>query len=189
MTTHTIWKHAGKILLGAALLGALGTVWEGLDWFAPEPVSAQGVIVPWTAVGASGTVDEGSIAAFGFTNASAGYAAIAALSPLEFRYNVTNTFDNSTLGPNIPGWTTLELGAQAPGASSVTAALFRVARCTGKRTLICSVRIVQATTGVCKVCTFANTAVNFTADLFYVDATVARSTPSEQPFLHTLRIF
>jgi hypothetical protein len=83
----------------------------------------------------------------------------------------------------------MELGAVAPATSVVSASLYRVTRCTGARTLICSVRLTNTTAPVCKTCTFANTAINFTSDLYYIDAIVDRGTVSEVPWLHTLRIF
>ena len=194
MTINILKNHGGKIILGVALLGllvALMTTHPGIDWVTPTAVSAQAAVLgPWTAIGASGTVDESSICCFGFTGPSAGYAAAStSINPLEFRYNVTNTFDNSPLGPNIPGWTTLELGGVAPGGSSINAILYRVSRCTGQQAIICRTRIAQSTTGVCKTCTFANTAINFTTDLYYVDVQVARVATAEVPLVHNLRIF
>lgn len=192
MTTEFVKKHAGKLVPATIMLALITAVMISRpagEWLEPRLVSAQVAPATWTAVGASGTVDESSIASFGFTNASAGYSAsTTSVSPLEFRYNVTNTYDNAA-NPNIPGWTRLELGATAPATSLVTASLYRVARCTGARKLICQVRVTNSSAGVCRVCTFANTAVNFTTDLYYVDATVDRGTVSEVPQLHTLRIF
>ena len=77
----------------------------------------------------------------------------------------------------------------ASATSVVIASLYRVARCTGVKKLICQVRVTNATAPVCRICTFANTAINFTSDLCFVDATVDRATVSEVPQLHTLRIF
>jgi hypothetical protein len=160
------------------------------------PAVAQGFpVAPWTAIGASGSVDESSIPIFGFTNASAGYGPTASIAPLEFRYNVVNTqhFVSTAGGiPTVtqPGWTTLEFGAQAPFTSTATAYLYRVNRCTGQQTLICQVRHTnQAAPGICRLCQFPNTTFNFTSYLYYVRVILTRNTPNELPMAHTLRIY
>jgi hypothetical protein len=200
-------KHA-RMLWKACLAGltitALGLMAWGIvtsDLISLTPVAAQTLvapvipIAPWTAIGASGTVDESSIPIFGFHNASAGYGLNAAVAPLEFRYNVVNThhFINSAGAiPTVtqPGWTTLEFGAQAPFTSSAEAFLYRVNRCTGTQVLICQVRHYnQPAPGTCKTCTFPNTTFNFSNYLYYVRVVVDRNTPNEIPLAHTLRIY
>lgn len=173
---------------------ALSIAQRTYEWVQPLAASAQVLAPipiphPWTAIGASGTVDELSLPFFGFTNASAGYK-LGALSvnPLEFRYNVTNTFDNNA-NPNVPGWTRLELGATAPGGSSVDATLYRVYRCNGVKAVICQVRVAQATSGTCNTCVFAANAVDFTSFLYFVDVNVDRTAVAEMPFVNTLRIY
>jgi hypothetical protein len=184
-------------VLGFAAWGVANVV---IDWVKVMPVAAQVVplpppVAPWTAIGASGTVDETSIPMFGFTNASALYGPNASVAPLEFRYNVVNTmhFLSTTGGiPTVtqPGWTTLEFGAQAPGTSVADAYLYRVDRCTGQQSLICWVRHVeQPAPGSCKVCQFPNTTFNFTSFLYYVRVILDRNTPNEIPAAHTLRIY
>ena len=184
---------------------ALGLMAWGLTTVVPEwvdltPVAAQVIaplpqVAPWTAIGASGTVDETSIPFFGFTNASAGFKAIASIAPLEFRYNVVNTqhFLNSTGAiptVNMPGWTTLEFGAQAPATSNAEAYLYRVNRCTGQQVLICQVRHSnQPAPGICKTCQFTNNTFNFLSYLYYVRVVLDRNTPGENPMAHTLRIY
>jgi len=110
------------------------------------------------------------------------------VSPLEFRYNVTNTYDNNA-NPNAPGWTTLELGAQAPAASSVAAYLYRVNPCTGAQTLLCATKVTGVASGTCNKCSFAAGSVDFTNSLYYVRAVISRTTPNELPLLHTLRVY
>jgi hypothetical protein len=182
---------AGITTLGiATVLGDLGGI---------TPASAQVIPgippAPWTAIGASGSVDESSIPFFGFTDASAGYGPNASTAPLEFRYNVVNTqhFVSAAGGiPTVtqPGWTILEFGAQAPFTSTATALLYRVNRCTGQQTLICQVRHSnQPAPGICRTCQFPNNAFNFTSYLYYVRVIVDRNTPNELPMAHTLRIY
>jgi hypothetical protein len=170
-------------------------------WIATQTVAAQVLapavpVAPWTAIGAGGTVDELSIPFFGFHNASAGYAVgTPSTNRLEFRYNVVNVQHYvSAAGaiPNItmPGWTTLEFGAQAPATSSATAYLYRVNRCTGQQTLVCWVTHTnQPAPGNCRICQFPNTTFNFASNLYYVRVLLSRNTPGEAPMAHTLRIY
>jgi hypothetical protein len=136
-----------------------------------------------------------SIPYFAFTNASAGYRPTAAITPLEFRYNVVNVHHYvSAAGaiPNVtmPGWTTMEFGAQAPFTSLAEAFLYRVNRCTGQQVLICQIRHTnQPAPGICKTCQFPNTTFNFTSYLYYVRVQLDRNTPNETPMAHTLRIY
>ena len=197
----TIGKSLCRIGLTSAAVALVGwgLVAVTHDWVAPQAALAQIVIPPppppaWTAVGASGTVDESSIPIFGFTNASAGYGPNGSVAPLEFRYNVVNTHHPvSTAGviPTIgmPGWTMLEFGAQAPGTSIANAYLYRVDKCTGQQYLVCSVtHTLQPAPGVCRRCEFPNSTFNFTQSLYYVRVVLDRNTANELPMAHTLRI-
>jgi hypothetical protein len=117
------------------------------------------------------------------------------VSPLEFRYNVVNVqhFVTATGGiPTVtmPGWRTLEFGAQAPFTSTADASLYRVNRCTGQQVLICQVRHSnQPAPGICRTCQFPNTTFDFANFLYYVRVQVDRNTPNEIPMAHTLRIY
>jgi hypothetical protein len=184
----------------AAAITALAWSFGGSvrNWVSLTPVAAQVIapaVAPWTAVGASGSVDESSIPYFGFTNASAGYKPTASIAPLEFRYNVVNVQHYLSAAGGIPtvtmpGWTTMEFGAQAPGTSVADAYLYRVNRCTGAQTLICAVRHYnQPAPGACKPCQFANTTFNFASYLYYVRVVLDRNTVNELPMAHTLRIY
>jgi hypothetical protein len=156
----------------------------------PPTASAQVLFIPrpWTAVGSSGSVDESALQYFAFTNASAGFRPTAWINPLEFRYNVTNTFDNNA-NPNLPGWTRLELGATAPATSTVDATLYRVYRCTGAQSVVCQVRVAQTDAGTCRYCTFPAGSIDFGNYLYYVRVAVDRNTVTENPQVHTLRIY
>jgi hypothetical protein len=140
-------------------------------------------------------VDETAIPYFGFTNASAGYKPVNWINPLEFRYNVVNVqhYLSSTGGiPTVtmPGWTTMEFGAQAPATSTAEAFLYRVNRCTGQQVLICQIRHSDTPApGICRTCQFPNTTFNFTSYLYYVRVVVDRNNVNENPMAHTLRIY
>jgi hypothetical protein len=183
------------------VIGGLGLIGFGAmsklhEWIEPASVEAQGTpVAPWTAIGASAAVDESSLFRFAFTNASAGYGANASVAPLEFRYNITNV--EHTVSPNggiptltSPGWTTLEFGAQAPATSIATAYFYRVNRCTGQQTLICLIQHTNTPApGMCRVCQFPNTTVDFGNYLYYIRVVLDRNTASELPMAHTLRLY
>lgn len=186
---------SATVALAAFGLGVSQIAQNMYDWIEPQTAAAQVIVPipfyrPWTAVGSTGAVDESSLPYFAFTNASAGYKLSPWVNQLEFRYNVTNTFDNNA-NPNRPGWTTLELGAQAPGTSTVEATLYRVNRCTGQQTALCPVRVAQAYTGTCKTCTVPTALgpVDFGTYLYYVRVALDRNSPGEQPWVHTLRVY
>jgi hypothetical protein len=187
---------AGTVMAMLVLFGlGLNTVLH--DWADPIAVAAQAGVppAPWTAIGASGTVDESSIPYFGFTNASALYGANASVAPLEFRYNVVNTHHyvsaaGALPGITQPGWTTLEFGGQAPATSTADAYLYRVNRCNGQQALVCWVRHTNTPApGTCRVCQFPNTTFDFGTYLYYVRVVLDRNTVSETPAAHTLRIY
>jgi hypothetical protein len=197
MKSKTSWR---KLCVAGLTIGVLGLAAWGVGdtlrgWVEVTPVAAQAFPpAPWTAVGSSGSVDETSIPFFGFTNASAGYKPINSLVPLEFRYNVVNVQHYLSAGGGIPtvtmpGWTTLEFGAQAPANSVAEAYLYRVNRCTGQQVLICQVRHTVQATPICKTCQFPNTTFNFTSYLYYVRVQLSRSNVNENPMAHTLRIY
>jgi len=196
-------KFCKVILVTAGLSVVIGGVAVRVhEWAKVEPVAAQVIapiplVAPWTAIGASGSVDETSIPFFGFTNASAGYKPSQSVAPLEFRYNVVNVhhFVNAAGGvPSVtmPGWTQMEFGAQAPATSSAEAILYRVNRCTGQQEPICRIyHSNQPAPGACKLCAtpFANNTFNFTSYLYYVRVLLDRNTYGETPMVHTLRIY
>jgi hypothetical protein len=177
-------------LVSLCTVAVLLAAFAALTWVKPPVASAQIVIPrPWTAVGSTGSVDESNLGIYGFSGPAAGYNPFSAsVNPLEFHYNVTNTYDNNA-NPNAPGWTTLEIGGVAPGGSVVDATLIKVRRCDGFQTVICQRRITQTTTPVCLPCVFPAGSVNFTSDLYYVRVLVDRSVAGEQPQARTIRIY
>jgi hypothetical protein len=154
---------------------------------------------PWTAVASTGVVDElylndyafGTLRPtdFGFRANSSGLRLIA-------RYNVTNTFDNNA-NPNAPNWHTLELGAVAPAASSVTAAIYQVERCSGlilappnapPGSPLCQVMMTNIPAATCRTCNFAGP-VDFTQYLYFVQVFISRPNANLQPRAFTLRVY
>ena len=188
----TFKQHRVKNLgfgAGATVFAVL--LFAGIAQWAPIPSAAAPPPVPWTAVASTGAADESAFGIFAFSGPSVGYGAVAtSTAPIEFRYNVTNTGDTAS---STPGWKTLEVGMFAPATSVVSASLYQVERCTGKQTLLCSVRGTNftGTTGQCRTCTLQTTAnpIDFARYLYYVDLFLDRNTPGEKPLAHTLRLF
>jgi hypothetical protein len=176
--------------------------------------AASQVVVPWTAVASTGTVDEsafvGGLPIFAFgpslfpfglyppTVTGVGYnPASASLAPIVVRYNVTNTYETGPLGPNQPTWQFLELGSTAPQGSTVTATLYRVRPCTGEQARICAVTnsnqplpLPPTPPGICRRCQFPVGSINFAEALYYVEVVLTRTgTGGASPAAHTLRIY
>lgn len=177
------------VFRAGGLLAAALAITASIAHFVDLPSASAQVpppVVPWTGVPSTGTVDESGINFFGFTGPKAHYrAGSASVSPLQFRYNVTNTFDNGA-NPKIPGWTSLEVGADAPNGSAVDAWLKRVEKCTGIETIVCQVHIDGV--NACQRCIFAANAVDFTNNLYYVDVVLSRNAANINPVVKTIRI-
>jgi hypothetical protein len=153
---------------------------------APSEPAVQVLPKPWTAVGSTGVIDEGSLNFFAFTNTDLGFRAGAAASVMVARYNVTNTFDNNA-NPNQPGWRTLEMGSTTPLNTIIEAKLFKIRSCDQQQVLLCTARNRSGDTP-CARCTISEV-VDFTTNLYYVEVTLTRaSAQTPSPRLHTLRL-
>ncbi|HEX7176849.1 MAG TPA: hypothetical protein VF240_16425 [Pyrinomonadaceae bacterium] len=153
----------------------------------PAEPAFQVLPKPWTAVGSTGVIDEDSLNFFAFSNTDLGFRAGANALKIVARYNVTNTFDNNA-NPNRPGWTRLEMGSTTPNSTIIEASLFQIRSCDQQQVLICTARNRSGDTP-CARCTFANSAVDFTNNLYYVEVTLSRgSAQTPSPRLHTLRL-
>ena len=196
---NAIVNHGRKLVPVLPLAAFLMTAPALWHWAYPPTASAQITApLPWTSIGAGGTVDELSLPDFGFSppglpngqaGPSAGYRfGSFSITPLEFRYNVTNTEKSL-----VPGWTILELGATAPGTSTVRAQLWKVRRCDGiaepPKPLCQIVMTGIGPPGECRRCQFAPAQVDFSNYLYYVRVQVDRNYYQDQPQVHTLRIY
>jgi hypothetical protein len=215
----TLWGLMCMTVLSALILGGLSSYGitassKGGNVSSATSAASQ-VVVPWTAVASSGTVDESAfvagmpIFAFGPPLFPAGlyppnvggvgyHPATASTAPILLRYNVTNTYETGPLGPNRPAWQFLELGSTAPQGSTVTATLFRVRPCTGEQVPICSVTNTDQllppppnAPGICKRCQFPVGSINFAEALYHVEVVLTRNVAgaAASPAAHTLRIF
>jgi hypothetical protein len=174
------------LLCAAVFTVLLTTLLLGRGPASPPP-AAQTLPRPWTAVGSTGAVDEASLNTFAFGTTEIGFKAGATSTKIVARYNVTNTFDNNA-NPNRPGWTTMEMGSNAPINTIVTARLFQVKACDQSQVQLCMItnRSSDAPCGKCTI----NGTIDFTNSLYYVEVTLDRiSTQSSPPSMYTLRIF
>jgi hypothetical protein len=158
----------------------------GLVLFASQASASPAV--PWTSVGSTGIVDEGSLKSFVFTGACASLRPVlvaGAPDSLELRYNVTSTFDNGA-NPPIPGWNVFEMGYSAPTGSHIIARLILVQPCTGKERTICQAS--SDPTRPCVSCKFDPTLINFDKALYYIDVKLTRRDSRVVPRVCTLRL-
>ena len=142
---------------------------------------------PWTAVGSSGVVDEASRDFYAFDGAGITFNDNTAGNVIVARYNVTNTFDNYSAGPTIPGWKYLEVGSSVPPRHTGKAVLYKIANCATAPEPICTVTLSDQTP--CGRCLIGS-AVDFSTALFYVEVTLTRPAGSPaRPRVDTLRIY
>lgn len=196
MTTNPSRQRPLQVVLAlfimVASLGAMLAVGIRADTApavaANPPAPVRQIIRPWTAVGSTAVMDETSLGSFAFTGSFLTFLAGSPASTIRGRFNVTNTYDNNA-NPNVPGWTTLELGSFAPATTVVTAKLVQVDNCTGVIVTLCQTSN-QALGNVCTTCSFAPTPVDFTNNLYYVEVDVTRPAGSNAlPRLNNVRIF
>jgi hypothetical protein len=173
-------------LMLVTLLFGTGPSSSAVSAGAPEPVF-QTPPRPWTAVGSSGVVDEASLNVFAFGTADIAFRAGATATVVVARYNVTNTFDNNA-NPNRPGWTTLEMGSNAPINTIIEAKLFEIKACGTDPVLLCTARNRSNDTP-CAKCTI-NSTIDFTSKLYFVEVTLNRNSANNaSPRMFTLRLF
>jgi hypothetical protein len=181
------------LMLAAVLLSPLGS--RGLQAArtteaaatSPEPVPFQAVRSPWTAVGSTGVIDEASANFHAFGSADIGFRAGSPGTLITARYNVTNTFDNNA-DPNFPGWTTLEMGSNAPINTMIEARLFRIKTCDTTPQLLCIARN-RSNDFPCARCTIP-LPIDFTSNLYYVEVVLDRTAATTSfPRMFTLRLF
>lgn len=145
----------------------------------------------WTGVASTGAIDGSSLSFFTFNGPALTYlSGSTSLTPVIARYNVTNTFDNNS-NPDMPGWTTLELGYSAAGlpANAVSATLFQVEPCTGSQTAICTVDSLAGVVNMCNSCQFPATTFDFAHHLYYIEVILTRPASNLFPTAKTLRLF
>lgn len=178
------------LMFAAVLLSPLGSkrlVATRTEAAAVAPEPFQAVRSPWTAVGSTGVIDEASANFYAFGAADIGFRPGSPGTLITARYNVTNTFDNNS-DPNFPGWTTLEMGSNAPINTMIEARLFRIKTCDITPQLLCIARN-RSNDFPCARCTIP-TPIDFTSNLYYVEVVLDRTAATTSlPRMYTLRIF
>lgn len=160
------------------------------------PLSA-GAVSQWSAVGATGTVTTPSVTLFAYPTGGVYSEPLAGENGAGISYNFTgsgvgetNPFSvayNVTSPELQPAWTTLTIDYSGVNSGSlITATLYSVAPATGVRTAICSVSSLTTTTT--RSCTFSVTTFDFSANGYYVEATISRNSTSQRPTLNYLSI-
>jgi hypothetical protein len=148
------------------------------------PLSARAVS-QWTAVGVSGTFASANVKIGTFTSpigigSGVGITyyggSAAGTDPFPIAYNVTSY-------ETLPPWTTLTIGySGVVSGTSIVATLYSVAPATGTRTAICSASsLTTTTTGSC---TFSSSSMDFSANAYYVEVIIDRSTTSQFPTIN-----
>jgi hypothetical protein len=194
------FRRAGRLglLASAALLlpllsffvGRVSTASAGRGGGSPAPAPAapHAASAPWTAVGSTGVVEPGSATVYGVNNAALGFRTTNNGGEVFARYNVTNTFDNNA-NPGAPGWTTLEVGSNAPAGTYVHTRLYRVNACDGRLTEICLTKNEGLGGPRCDACQFPAGSVDFSSGLYYVYVYINRtSNMLAMPQVFTLRL-
>jgi hypothetical protein len=155
---------------------------------ATAPVIQDGLpLLPWSAVAATGAVDEDSLRDYAFDDPWATYrSGSLSLDPLTFRYNVTNPGHDTP----IPGWTRLFLNSHVPAAGGVVrATLIKVDPCTGERTPLCVTVNNQVTESpICTTCEFAPADINFQQYLYYVRVQLDRADQPDPPRAYSVHL-
>jgi hypothetical protein len=153
-------------------------------FLAALPLAAQ--TGTWTAVGSTGSIDEASLGiyAVGTTNL---LHQTGATGTVVARFNVTNTFGGGIT--DTPPWTRLEMTYfDIDPASTVSATLFRVNRCSNVSSVVCGVTSIDALTPTCVTCDFPS-GLNFATNNYVVEVRVTRTATNVAPQLFGLRIF
>jgi hypothetical protein len=154
---------------------------------APATVAAA-PFAPWTAIGSTGAVDEAALGIYAVNGAELGFKSASAGTVIVARYNVTNTFDNNS-DPAVPGWTTLEMGSNAPLNCINSATLYRVKYCDRTPEPLCTARN-RSSDHPCATCQFLSTDVDFSGYLYYVEVSLDRTgAPGASPTVYTLRLY
>jgi hypothetical protein len=140
---------------------------------------------PWTAVGTTAVIDEGSVPLYALTPPYLGFNGTG-LGVISAYFNVTDT---SGAGTGFTTWNTLQISYFDNGLQSqVSATLYQLDKCNGTVTALCTVTSSDAAANTCKECTFSST-IDFNRYDYWVTALLYRSTTALQPKLFGVRIF
>lgn len=147
-------------------------------------VPALAASPPWTAVGTTAVIDESSVSLYALTPPTLGFSAAPSTGVISAYFNVTDTSATA-----FPTWNTLEISAfDNHPQSQVSATLFRLDKCNGTVTALCTATSADNTAVTCSRCTI-NNPLDFTLYDYYITVSIYRSNSSLTPRLYGLRLY
>ena len=149
------------------------------------PAAAQ--TYDWSAVGSVGGIDTASN--FFKAGVVGGTLQFASTQTVSFiaRYPVTNTYGTS-IG-SIPGWTTLRAAyTDNSSLGSVTVTLFKLEKCSGTTTQLCSISSSDDPALQCTSCSFSSGDVDFANNIYWIEVTLARSSTAATEQIHNIAL-
>ena len=147
-------------------------------------VPALAASPPWTAAGTTAIIDESSVSLYALTPPVLGFSAAPSTGVISAYFNVTDTSATA-----FPTWNTLEISAfDNHPQSQVSATLFRLDKCNGTVTALCTATSSDNTAVTCSRCTI-NNPLDFTLYDYYITVSIYRSLSSLTPRLYGLRLY
>ena len=138
---------------------------------------------PWTAVGTTAVIDESSVSLYALTPPVIGFSAAPNIGVINAYFNVTDT---SATGS--PTWDTLEISAfDNNPQSQVSATLFRLDKCNGTVTAICTAISADSAAVSCARC--AINSLDFALYDYYITVSIYRSNSALTPRLYGVRLY
>lgn len=139
---------------------------------------------PWTAAGTTAVIDESSVALYALTPPYIGFSASAGIGVINAYFNVTDTSATAA-----PAWNYLEISSfDNHPQSQVSATLFRLDKCNGNVTAICTATSVDTAVTTCARCNIG-TGFDFLLYDYYVTVSIYRSSTALAPKLYGVRLF
>jgi hypothetical protein len=141
---------------------------------------------PWTAAGTTAVIDESSVPLYALTPPYLGFSAAAGNGVISAYFNVTDTTATAA-----PAWTTLEISYfDNHPQSQVSATLFRLDKCNGTVSPICTATSADAAITTCTRCTVGSgSGFDFLLYDYYVTVSIYRSNAALQPRLYGVRLY
>jgi len=162
---------------------------------AASPTFAQGMAPAWTSAATAGSIIEtGSLSRAAVTQEStAGITfATSKAGTIKIRYNVVNTAVlPGGVSTGLPPWTTFEIAdLTPPGGATITASLYKLAKCTDIPVLICQINGAVNPAVKCDTCGFAAGTFDYFNFIYYIEVSLTRpSTAVAAPKLYSLRVY
>lgn len=139
---------------------------------------------PWTAVGTTAVIDESSVPLYALTPPYLGFSSSAGIGVITAYFNVTDTTATAS-----PSWDLLEISYfDNNPQSQVSATLFRLDKCNGSVTAICTATSVDSATTTCARCNIGSP-FDFLLYDYYVTVNIYRSSTALSPKLYGVRLF